>query len=149
GRFLKTDTSSVRARAHSQPEMQGSRSYRPQTVAALFGSTRTPLNIRAARLARSTRLNACLAFAYLLSVDAVDTATDFGRHRSTALRPWRRCWSRSWRRFSSYCSRELELTDARLPARVVILVGMPERQAVGRINRGHAVIAPPCSELGA
>jgi len=54
-----------------------------QSVTDYLGSTRIPLRRKRQKgtIASSTRLNAC--FAYLVGVDAVDMATDFG---PTALR---------------------------------------------------------------
>ena len=55
-----------------------------QSVTDYLGSTRIPLRRKRQKgtIASSTRLNAC--FAYLVGVDAVDMATDFGPTRSTA-----------------------------------------------------------------
>src|ERR1051326_3004729 len=60
---------------------------------------------------------------------------------------WSWCRGRSWRRSRrSTASRELERADARAPVeagrRCVILVRVPERAVVNRIDRQRAVIAP-------
>jgi hypothetical protein len=58
-----------------------------------------------------------------------------GRGRS------RRCWSRA-------CARDkIELADASLPTRVVVLISMPEGHAIARIDGGHTVIPPSVGAL--
>ena len=47
---------------------------------------------------------------------------------------------------------EIELTDARVPVETavyrLVFVHVPESHAIGRINRGHAIIAPAvCARL--
>src|SRR6266404_9664490 len=50
-------------------------------------------------------------------------------------------WSRGW---AACC--EIELTDARVPVKTarcrLVFVHMPEGHAIGRIDGGHAIIAP-------
>ena len=127
-------------------------------------------NVRTARSLRSTRLNAC--FAYCSRRRCRGHGHRFQSSPFYGLRARHRRWSRSRRRSTSWCSRsrsgrcsrrrngrcwgrtlaaayKVELTDARSPAARIILIGMPEGHAIGRVDSGHAVVAPPVSRLGA